>query len=205
MNMQEVITLKTGTQPVLAPPTDADPNLTSSEHQRLGEEIRQLWATHMEAKATAKRAKAELKDIRKRLMEPLAQMKALVARPRRNGGWSSFTQSAGLTRAEADGLVRRYRKTVKPQGACSIGTVNATVTIEGNSSAAVAGDCPEAAVEMPAVSVPENAALPTLGEASGVIEEPEVETAAMPTETGISAAPGRHRQRECGVAERRRE
>jgi hypothetical protein len=178
-----------GGEPVPASLTGTGVGIPSETEQALIQEIHELWAAHGDLLAEARRSEEEALAILVELGRRLSGAKERLARPGRNGGWSSFTRSAGLTRAEADGLVRRYRRTVKPQGACSIGMENPTVTIEGNSAAAVAGGCPEAAEEMAAVSVPENAALPTPGEASGVIEEPALETAATPTETGLSAAP----------------
>ena len=177
-----------GSEPVPPSPTGTGVGIPSEAEQALIREVHDLWAAHGELLAEARRSEEEALAILAELGRQLSGAKERLARPGRNGRWSSFTQSAGLTRTEADGLVRRYRRTVKPQGAGSIGMENPTVTIEGNSAAAVAGDCPEAAEEMAAVSVPENAALPTPGEASGVIEEPEVETAATPTATGLSAA-----------------
>jgi hypothetical protein len=178
-----------GSEPFPASLTGTGVGIPSEPEQLLIREVHELWAAHGELLAEARRSEEEALAILAELGRQLSGAKERLARPGRSGGWSFFTRSAGLTRAEADGLVRRYRRTLKPQGACSIGTEDATVTIEGNSAAAVARGCPEAAEEMAAVSVPENAALPTLGEASGVIEEPEVETAATPTETGLSAAP----------------
>lgn len=178
-----------GSEPVPASPIGTGVSKPSEAEQALIREVHELWAAHGELLAEARRSEEEALAILAELGRRLCGAKERLARPGRSGGWSEFARSAGLTRAEADGLVRRHRRTLKPQGTSSIGTENATVTIEGNSAATVAGDCPEAAEEVAAVSVPENAALPTPGEASGAIEEPEVETAATPTETGLSAAP----------------
>jgi hypothetical protein len=55
------------------------------DEQKLADEIRQLWAVHVEAQTVVKKTKTELKAIRQRLGERLYEMKQILARPGRNG------------------------------------------------------------------------------------------------------------------------
>ena len=57
----------------------------TGDEQRLADEIRQLWAVHVEAKTTVKNTRADLKAIRELLGERLYELKQLLARPGRNG------------------------------------------------------------------------------------------------------------------------
>jgi hypothetical protein len=116
--MEEIVTVESGTQTVQGLPSGAGPDVPSGDQQRLADEIRRLWAAHVEAKAAARKAKAELRDIRRRLAGPLAEMKMLLARPGRNGGWSSFLRSEGIAKATADRLARKREESgsTQPEG-----------------------------------------------------------------------------------------
>jgi hypothetical protein len=176
-----------GSEPVPPSPTGAGVGIPSGAEQALIQEVHELWAAHGELLTEARRSEEEALAILAELGRRLSGEKERLARPGRSGGWSSFTRSAGLTRTEADGLVRRYRRTLKPQGVSSIGTENATVTIGGNSAAAVAGDCPETAGEPPAHATATGTVPQPSGEAPGAIAEPAVETGAASAEDGQAA------------------
>ena len=74
----------------------------------MADEIRQLWAVHVNAKTTVKKTKADLKAILERLSERLYELKQLLARPGRNGQWSAWLKERKISRATADRLVQRY-------------------------------------------------------------------------------------------------
>src|ERR1039458_5031353 len=80
----------------------------TGDEQRLADEIRQLWAVHVEAKTTVKNTRADLKAIRELLGERLYELKQLLARPGRNGQWSAWLKERKISRATADRLVQRY-------------------------------------------------------------------------------------------------
>ena len=82
--------------------------LETGDEQKLADEIRQLWAVHVDAKTTVKKTKADLKAIRERLSERLYELKQLLARPSRNGQWSAWLKERKISRATADRLVQRY-------------------------------------------------------------------------------------------------
>lgn len=160
----------------------AGDGVPSQGEEALNQEIRQLWAAHHEALAEAKRRKEEALGILLELGRLLSGAKESLARPGRNGGWSSFVRSLGFSRAEADGLVRRYRGALEPQAACSTGREATTATLATEPAAAVAEARPEAREE---VVVPAPATGPVQqpsGETPAAIEEPTSETAATPTE-----------------------
>ena len=81
----------------------------TGDEQRLADEIRQLWAVHVEAKTTVKNTRADLKAIRELLSERLYELKQLLARPGRNGQWSAWLKERKISRATADRLVQQYR------------------------------------------------------------------------------------------------
>jgi hypothetical protein len=105
--MEEIVTVESGTQIVQGLPSGAAMEAQSVEQQKLADEIRRLWPAHVEAKAAARKAKAELRDIRRRLAGPLSEMKMLLAKPGRNGGWSSFLRCEGIAKATAERLARK--------------------------------------------------------------------------------------------------
>jgi len=106
--MEDIIAENTGTELVQASSSGADSVGPSEDEQRLADEIRQLWAVHVEAKTTVKKTKADLKAIRERLSERLYELKQLLARPGRNGQWSAWLKERKISRATADRLVQRY-------------------------------------------------------------------------------------------------
>lgn len=95
-----------GMAPAISPEAETE--------QRLADEIRELWAIHVAAKTTVKKTKEEIKATRQRLSERLYEMKQLLAKPGKNGGWSSFLRSQGIAKATADRLVRAHEKPIGP-------------------------------------------------------------------------------------------
>ena len=197
--MEEVITSESATQPAEALSSGAGPGGPSCDGQRLADEIRPLWAAHVEAKAAAKRAKADLKDIRKRLTEPLAEMKALPAKPGRNGGWSAFLRSEGIAKATAERLARKrdafggMQPEAMPVSGPSIGEPSGA----SGSPSCVAYEAADAPGPVPLA--PEGDGNPAdapaagpapqpSGETPGSIEQPAAEAAATPTEAGQAPA-----------------
>ena len=102
--MEDTVIHQAGTESV---PTALLPE--TGDEQRLADEIRQLWAVHVEAKATVKNTRADLKAIRELLSERLYELKQLLARPGRNGQWSAWLKERKISRATADRLVQQYR------------------------------------------------------------------------------------------------
>jgi hypothetical protein len=108
--MEGIITAETGSgafATALLPET--------GDEQKLADEIRQLWAVHVEANSTVKKTKADLKTIRELLSERLCEMKKLLVKVGRNGGWSAFLRSEGIAKATADRLVRKHEESIDPQ------------------------------------------------------------------------------------------
>jgi hypothetical protein len=115
--MENIIAVGAGGEAVLAPPASEAPGGPSGAEPKDAEEIRQLWAAHSQAEAAAERGKEESRAICLELGRRLAEAKERLARPGRSGAWSSFVRPQGLSRAEADGLVRRYRNAIGAQAA----------------------------------------------------------------------------------------
>ena len=199
--MEDVIISESGTQPVQELASGAVPDVPSGDRQRLADEIRHLWAAHVEAKAAAKRVKAELKEIRRRLAGPLAEMKGLLARPGRNGVWSSFLRSEGISRATAERLARKggesdgTRAEVMPTACPSPGEPSGDSVslsfVTGDGAAEVAGPAPQAPeggganpADAPAVDLDPQ---PPDAVSAAATQEAQVEIAATPAEAGQAA------------------
>jgi hypothetical protein len=82
---------------------------------QLSEEIARLWSTHQSSKRVAKRSRQELKTLRTNLSQRLHQMKALLVRTGRSGGWAAYLRSHGLPRATADRYVRDRDAVLNPR------------------------------------------------------------------------------------------
>ena len=82
---------------------------------KLSREIIALWTAHQDGKATAKRTRAELKELRRNLGERLRTMKVLLARTGRGGQWGSYLREHRLPRATADRYVRQHEATLNPE------------------------------------------------------------------------------------------
>jgi hypothetical protein len=78
----------------------------------LAEEISELWCSHVRAEGTIKRTAAELRELRVSLGAKLHQMKKLLSRPGRNGGWASFLMTQNIPLSTADRYVRRHEATL---------------------------------------------------------------------------------------------
>ena len=84
--------------------------LDTETERKLTADINALWSVHVQAQNTVATTKEELKVIRHKLGERLDEMKRLLARPGRNGKWSSFLQEYGIPRTTADRVVAAYRQ-----------------------------------------------------------------------------------------------
>jgi hypothetical protein len=92
-------------------------------------EIERLWTRHLaaqssfeknneehtKAQGSFRKSRAELKDLRDKLSELLHELKPLISRPGRGGGWSSFLEEQGIPRSTGDNLVRAYEKTLNSE------------------------------------------------------------------------------------------
>jgi hypothetical protein len=74
----------------------------------LAGEISGLWSSHVRAGGTIKRTAAELRELRISLGAKLHQMKSLLSRPGRNGGWASFLAAQHIPLSTADRYVRQH-------------------------------------------------------------------------------------------------
>jgi hypothetical protein len=91
---------------------------------KLTSEIKSLWATHQTTTASAKRTKEELEDLRLDLGWKLSEMKSILVRTGRNGGWSAYLRSQDIPRASAERNVKRYEALANPM----INRLNETIS-----------------------------------------------------------------------------
>jgi hypothetical protein len=80
----------------------------------LGYEISQLWDIHTSYQDSIKQENHKLRTIRDDLGKLLFHMKQVLAKPGRNGGWSSFLKERRIPRASADRLVARHLQSLNP-------------------------------------------------------------------------------------------
>jgi hypothetical protein len=81
---------------------------------RLKSEIASLWSAHRLTEATAKHSKEELKTMRLDLGQKLCQMKSILARTGRSGGWAAYLRSQDLPRATAERYIDRHEALLNP-------------------------------------------------------------------------------------------
>jgi hypothetical protein len=74
----------------------------------LAGEISDLWSAHVRAEGTIKRTAAELRELRLSLSAKLHEMKRVLSRPGRNGGWASFLATQNIPLSTADRYVRQH-------------------------------------------------------------------------------------------------
>jgi hypothetical protein len=91
--------------------TTADPAET-----KLTNEIADMWRIHTQSQAALHKTRAELKQIRTELSQRLHELKAVLSRPGRAGGWSSFLDAQAIPRSTADRLVRNHEKALNTEG-----------------------------------------------------------------------------------------
>jgi hypothetical protein len=77
-------------------------------------EIKSLWSAHQIGKASAKHTKEELKCLRLDLGHKLCEMKSILARTGRGGGWAAYLRLHGLPRATADRYVGQHEASMMP-------------------------------------------------------------------------------------------
>jgi hypothetical protein len=104
----------------------SEPNSDFETEQRLATQIGDLWSIHTQAQAAAVQSKEHLSQIRHQLGERLCEVKKLVARPGRGGGWSAFLAAQRIPRASADRYVQQYEKTLHPESNCLHESIEST-------------------------------------------------------------------------------
>lgn len=95
--------------------------MDSQNEQTLEEAITGLWSAHVNAKSAARATNDELRALRVKLGEQLCRMKEVLAKPGRDGQWSSFLRERGIPRATADRLVARHQRALNPDANCVTG------------------------------------------------------------------------------------
>jgi hypothetical protein len=96
------------------PAVEAAPTEVEVEN-KLHSEILSLWIGHQVGKAVANRSNEELKTLRLGLGLKLYQMKSILARTGRGGGWAAYLRANALPRATANRLVDRHETSLKTE------------------------------------------------------------------------------------------
>jgi hypothetical protein len=77
-------------------------------------EIAKLWSIHKDSKAAARHTRAELKTIRRELGQKLFEMKSILVRTGRSGGWAAYLRSQKLPLTTADRYVLEHEVRLSP-------------------------------------------------------------------------------------------
>lgn len=99
-------------------PELSQPDGASPDEVALISQIAQLWQIHIDYKTSIKHQTQSLRDLRAELGKLLHQMKATLAKPGRNGQWSSWLKEKRIPRATADRLVLRHERSLDPDSNC---------------------------------------------------------------------------------------
>jgi hypothetical protein len=81
-------------------------------------QIVQLWQVHRDYQTSIKHQTQEFRNLRTELGKYLAEMKQVLARPGRNGQWSTLLKEHQIPRATADRLVKKYERSLHPHANC---------------------------------------------------------------------------------------
>lgn len=76
----------------------------------LTETITELWSTRQHYSTEIKGERQCIRGLDQKLSQTLYQMKSMLSKPGRNGGWSSWLAERGISRATADRLSNRFAK-----------------------------------------------------------------------------------------------
>jgi hypothetical protein len=85
---------------------------------KLHSEILSLWVTHQVGKAVARKSNEELRTLRLDLGKKLYEMKSILARNGRGGGWTPYLRANGFARATADRLAHMHETSLEPETKC---------------------------------------------------------------------------------------
>ena len=86
------------------------------DESMLTAEIAQLWQVHADFKTSLRQQSQNLHSLRAELGKKLSEMKQILARPGRNGLWSSWLKERRIPRATADRLALKFERSLNPDG-----------------------------------------------------------------------------------------
>jgi hypothetical protein len=122
------VTLPLASREVFVEPEEAIEQAKTTEdgqsEAQLSLEISTLWSAHGKGKATARRTREELTELRQQLGERLHALKSTLARTGRGGRWISFLRSCGIPRSSADRMITRHVAMLNPPQNCPIGAIS---------------------------------------------------------------------------------
>jgi hypothetical protein len=95
-------------------PERAESARTSEDEACLTVEILQYWDIHLHYLGSMKETNQKAREVRQHLGKLLFHLKQVLAKPGRDGRWSSFLREHGIPRATADRLVARHQRSLDP-------------------------------------------------------------------------------------------
>lgn len=99
-------------------PQTPEPQHPEQDEAALTAEIAELWRLHSDYKSSIKDQNQNLISLRAELGKRLAEMKQVLAKPGRSGGWSGWLKECKISRATADRLVIKYERSLNPDSNC---------------------------------------------------------------------------------------
>ena len=95
-------------------PERAESARTLEDEACLTVEILQYWDIHLHYHGSMKETNQKAREVRQHLGKLLFHLKQVLAKPGRDGRWSSFLKEHGIPRATADRLVARHQRSLDP-------------------------------------------------------------------------------------------
>jgi len=99
-------------------PETPAPEDAAQDETALTAEISELWRLHSDYKGSIKMQTENLRSLRAELGKRLSEMKQVLAKPGRSGGWSAWLKERQISRATADRLVLKFERSLNPAGNC---------------------------------------------------------------------------------------
>jgi hypothetical protein len=99
----------------VALPTVESAQTGNETEANLNSDIKSLWTAHQTSTATAQHTKEELEALRFDLGLKLREMKVILVRTGRGGGWAAYLRSHGLPRASAERYINQHEALLKPE------------------------------------------------------------------------------------------
>jgi hypothetical protein len=91
-----------------------EPTSAVEDEVCLTTEIIQYWDLHLRHQGSMQETTRQARVVRKHLGSLLFRLKQVLAKPGRDGRWSSFLREHGIPRATADRLVARHQQSLDP-------------------------------------------------------------------------------------------
>ena len=94
-----------------------------AEEEIIASDIASTWRKYRQLQGSVKKSQNKLQSLGQSLGEALFGMKAMLAKPGRNGSWSQFLRKNKIPRTSGDRLVRAYERSINSGVNCTVGAI----------------------------------------------------------------------------------